>query len=63
MHRYVVAELKREGRKLTKGHFNSKGRWQTGQDEWAEALENCPGVEYYLWHPSDMDEIEKVLKP
>ena len=60
--RYVVAELKREGQRLTKGRLNKKGKWQTGQDEWAEALEACPGVEYYFWHPSDMDRIEEVLK-
>ena len=61
--RVVFAELKRDGRKLTKGRLNrSKTRWLTGQDEWAAALRGCPGVEYYTWWPTDWDQIERVLQ-
>jgi len=28
---------------------------------WGDALERCPGVEYYVWRPSDWEEIEKAL--
>ena len=60
--RYIVAELKSEKGKLTKGRWNkAKTHWMTGQNEWAEALESCPGVEYYLWRPHDIDQIETVL--
>ena len=60
--RYVEAELKTEKGKLTKGRWNKAGtRWLSGQDEWGDALSACPGLEYYLWRPSDWDEVEKVL--
>lgn len=48
--RCLFAELKREDGELT-----------ASQKEWAELLKACPGVEYYLWRPSDFDEIVKVL--
>ena len=48
--RLIFAELKRE-----------RGRVAAAQREWAEDLEACPGVEYYLWRPSDWDEIKQVL--
>lgn len=59
--RVVFMELKSETGKLTKGRANDKGTWLTGQDEWAEALEACPGVEYYFFKPSQWDEIVEVL--
>jgi len=62
-HRMIIAECKTEKGKLTKGRYNNKGTWLNGQDEWAQALTDCPGVEYYFWKPSDWDEIEEVLKP
>ena len=49
--RLVCAELKRQ-----------KGRVTAAQREWAEALRACPGVEYYLWRPSDWDEIEELMR-
>lgn len=62
-HRMINAELKTEGGKLTKGRWGGRNGnvWMTGQDEWKEALEACPGVEYYLWMPSQWDDIEQVL--
>ncbi len=49
--RLVLAELKRE-----------KGKTTPSQAAWLERLGACPGVEVYLWRPSDRDEIERVLK-
>lgn len=60
-HRVIFAELKREGYKLSLGHWKN-GNWQTGQDEWAEALGACPGVEYYFWFPHHLDEIVEILQ-
>lgn len=62
-HRVLFMELKREKGIYTKGRMNKAGtRWLPGQDEWAEALRDCPGVEYYLVRPSDLDMIERLLK-
>ena len=49
--RVLFAELKRE-----------TGRTSKTQEEWLEALGRSPGVETYLWRPSDMDEIVRTLK-
>jgi hypothetical protein len=60
--RIIFAELKREGRGLRLGRLNkAKTRWLTGQDEWAEALAKCDGVEYYTWMPSHWEQIQEVL--
>lgn len=60
--RLIFAELKTMKGKYTKGRWNkAHTRWLPGQDEWAFALQGVPGVEYYLWRPSDIDEIESVL--
>lgn len=48
--RLVVAELKAE-----------KGRLQGRQREWLELLVHVPGVESYLWRPSNWDDLVKVL--
>jgi len=61
-HRMIVAECKMEKGKLTTGRYNKKGTWLNGQDEWAQALTDCPGVEYYFWKPSMLAEIEEMLK-
>ncbi len=49
--RLILAELKRE-----------TGRSSTHQDRWLAMLGQCPGVEVYLWRPSDLDEIAAVLR-
>ncbi len=60
--RVIFAELKTEKGRLSKGHWNLRQtRWLPGQDDWLEALRQCPGVETYLWRPSDMDEIDLRL--
>ena len=49
--RVLFAELKREVGKTSKI-----------QDEWLGSLMACPGIETYLWRPSDLTEITEVLK-
>ena len=48
--RIIFAELKRDDGKLT-----------PSQQEWADLLKACPGVEYYCFRPSDIDGIVKIL--
>lgn len=49
--RLVFAELK-----------SQKGRMGPGQPEWLHDLGQVPGVETYVWRPSDIDEIKRVLR-
>ena len=49
-HRLIVAELKSEKGQLTKE-----------QHQWIQAWLLVPGVEVYVWRPSEWSEIEKVL--
>ena len=49
--RLLFAELKRE-----------TGKTSTHQDRWLALLRECPGVETYLWRPSDLDAIAAVLR-
>ena len=49
--RVVFAELKRE-----------KGKITVAQHMWFHDLDECPGVEVYIWRPSDWDEIVEVLR-
>jgi hypothetical protein len=48
--RLVLAELKREKAKPTRA-----------QSECLGLLAGCPGVEVYLWRPSDWPEVERIL--
>lgn len=48
--RLVLAELKRQNGKTT-----------SHQEAWLELLRACPGVEVFLWRPSDLDEIVRIL--
>lgn len=48
--RVIFAELKSE-----------KGIVRPEQRNWLGTLQACPGVETYLWRPSDMGTIEEVL--
>lgn len=48
--RLIAAELKRQ-----------TGRATTDQHAWLEALAVVPGVEAYLWRPSDLPHIREVL--
>ena len=49
--RVVFAELKRE-----------KGKITVAQHMWFHDLDECPGVEVYIWRPSDWDEIVEVMR-
>ena len=49
--RFILAELKRE-----------TGTTTPHQDRWLALLGACPGVEMYLWRPSDLDAIASVLR-
>jgi len=48
--RLIVAELKSE-----------KGRVSPEQQEWLDLFRQIPGVEVFVWKPSDWPEILKVL--
>ena len=48
--RVIFIELKTEA-----------GNTSSYQDEWIERLRDCPGVECYLWRPSDLEEAVAIL--
>lgn len=49
--RLVIAELKAEDGVLT-----------PAQETWIALLRACPGVETFVWRPSDWDEISRTLR-
>ena len=49
--RVIFAELKRQN-----------GRVTIPQHMWFHDLDECPGVEVYIWKPSDWNEIVEVLR-
>ena len=49
--RLVLAELKSE-----------KGKTTPAQDHWLDLLAECPGVEVFVWKPSDFDRVVDVLR-
>lgn len=49
--RLVIAELK-----------SQRGRMGPGQQEWLDALREVGGIEVYLWRPSDIPEIRRILR-
>ena len=62
--RVIFAELKSEkGRLDTRQRYSPRtGRALPNQKDWKDAFESCPGVDYYLWRPSDWDSILGVLQ-
>ncbi len=42
---------------------DDKAKPSPAQILWLAALKECPGVEVYLWRPSDLDLIVETLKP
>lgn len=48
--RCIFAELKTE-----------RGRLSQAQKEWLASLEECAGVETYVWRPSSWEEIHRIL--
>ncbi len=49
--RIIVAELKKEGKNPT-----------VAQQQWLEALKATGKIETYIFHPSDRDRIEQILR-
>jgi hypothetical protein len=49
--RLVLAELKSE-----------KGKVSPAQQTWLDLLGACPGVEVYVWRPSDWSHVQEILK-
>ena len=49
--RVVLVELKRDDGKVTPKQYEA-----------LELYRRCPGVETYLWRPSDWDEIVEVMR-
>ena len=49
--RIIFAELK-----------SQRGRGRPEQYMWLTALDACPGVEVFMWRPSDWDEIVEILR-
>ena len=41
---------------------SAKGRLSPAQGQWRAALEACPGVEYAVWRPADMEAIVEELR-
>ncbi len=62
--RVIFAELKSEtGRLDARQRYSPRtGRALPNQKDWKDALEGCIGVEYFLWKPSNWDEIVEVLR-
>ena len=62
--RVMFLELKTAKGRLSKGRWNKAGsRFLPGQDSWGEALDDCPGVEYLLVRPADLDAVyEKLMR-
>jgi len=56
--RVIFAELKDAKGRVRKAKVGQPPQ----QAEWLEALLQCPGVETYLWRPSDWNQIVEVLK-
>ncbi len=40
---------------------SDSGKLSPDQERWAEMLRACPGVEYAVWRPSDLNAIAKAL--
>ncbi|HSS11797.1 MAG TPA: VRR-NUC domain-containing protein [Acidimicrobiales bacterium] len=49
--RLILAELKGE-----------KGKLTAAQVHWLELLSQCPGVEVFVWRPTDLDNVTRVLR-
>ena len=54
--------LTRHGRLLFAELKSDRGELTPPQMSWIHALEQCPGVEVYVFRPADWPQIEQVLK-
>lgn len=41
---------------------SAKGRLTEAQEKWAELLKACPGVEYMMARPSDLEAVAELLR-
>lgn len=58
---YPDLTMVRRGRLIFAELKSHKGRPTVAQKEWMSALRDVPGIEVYLWRPSDMDDIIDIL--
>jgi len=54
--------LARDGRIIAAELKTESGRVTEAQRDWLTALASCPGVEVFVWRPSDWTAIEQTLK-
>jgi hypothetical protein len=52
--RIIFAELKGDGA------YGKRGLTRE-QTAWVDALQRCPGVEVYVWRPTDLNDIATIL--
>ena len=55
--RLIIAELKSDQAWRTKNHGLSPA-----QQKWGRLLKACPGVEFYVWAPHQLDDIVRILR-
>lgn len=61
--RVLFLEIKTAKGKLSKPRWNkAHTRLLPGQDTWAAMLQECPGIEYRLVRPADLDAIYALLQ-
>ena len=53
--------MTRDGRTIFAELKSQKGRIRSEQKRWLAELERTPGIEVYLWRPSDLDQIVEKL--
>lgn len=58
---YPDLSLVRNGRLIYAELKSESGSPSDEQQKWLDELDRVPGVEVYVWRPSDWDEIERVL--
>ncbi len=53
--------MAREGRTIFAELKSQRGRVRPEQQRWLDELAKAPGIEVYLWRPSDLDSIIQML--
>jgi hypothetical protein len=41
---------------------SEKGKTSEHQERWLGLLRACPGIEVFLWRPSDLERVAEVLR-
>ena len=63
--RLILAELKSDTGKLTKGKVILTGRrskYVMGEEDWKQIYLQYPYIEVYVWRPVDLEEIARILQ-